>query len=85
MRSGGTANDEQQNEMSFVQLHGTSYQAALLQYIDKDNLPEYLGGNSKATLLDDVGPWKDQKLIDQIEADYRAAGSHSVAAGTVFL
>ena len=64
-----------------LQLHGTSYQSAILKYIDKDNVPEYLGGNSKATLLDDVGPWKDKKLIEEIDADYRAAISHDVDAG----
>ena len=56
-----------------LQLVGTNYQASLLKYIDKDNLPEYLGGTSKATLLDDVGPWQTQSIIDEIDADNRAA------------
>ena len=43
----------------------------LLRYIDKQNLPEYLGGTSKATLLDDAGPWNDSRLIDAIDADLR--------------
>lgn len=46
----------------------------LLQYIDKDNLPEYLGGSSKATLLDDAGPWNDQGLIDEIDAELKRVG-----------
>lgn len=66
---------------SCLQLLGTNYQASLLKYIDKENLPEYLGGMSKATLLDDVGPWKDQKVIDEINADYRAVTSHDLEAG----
>ncbi len=65
-----------------LQLVGTNYQASLLKYIDKENLPEYLGGTSKATLLDDVGPWQTQSIIDEIDADYRAAlsGSKDVEA-----
>ena len=93
----------------------------LLQYIDRENLPEYLGGTSKAsrhdlhsacarqpcaepirtaepatggaamssagrcacdegfvfgvvhqaTLLDDAGPWNDQAVIDEIEAELK--------------
>ena len=56
-----------------LQLVGTNYQASLLKYIDKENLPEYLGGTSKATLLDDVGPWQTQAIIDEIDADLKAA------------
>ena len=56
-----------------MQLVGTNYQASLLKYIDKENLPEYLGGTSKATLLDDVGPWQTQSVIDEIDADMKAA------------
>lgn len=56
-----------------IELVGTNYQASLLKYIDKDNLPEYLGGTSKATLLDDVGPWQTQSIIDEIDADNRSA------------
>ena len=55
------------------QLVGTSYQAILLKHVDKENLPEYLGGTSKATLLDDVGPWQDQAIIDEIDAERHAA------------
>lgn len=45
------------------------FKPTLLQHIDADNLPEYLGGRSKATLLDDAGPWNDTRLLEQIEAD----------------
>lgn len=58
-----------------MQLVGTNYQQHLLKYVERDNLPEYLGGTSKSTLLDDVGPWQQQNLIDEINADYRAAVS----------
>ena len=51
-----------------MQLLGTNYQPTLLKHVERENLPEYLGGGSKATLLDDVGPWQDQAIIDQIDA-----------------
>lgn len=63
-----------------LQLVGTNYQATLLKYVDRENLPEYLGGTSKATLLDDVGPWQDQAIVDEIEADRRNALSQDVEA-----
>lgn len=47
------------------------YTPTLLQYISRENLPEYLGGGSKATLLDDAGPWNDRALIDEIEAELK--------------
>lgn len=56
-----------------LQLHGSNYQQILLKYIPGENLPEYLGGSSKATLLDDAGPWQDKDLIAEIDADYKAA------------
>ena len=58
---------------------GTNYQTTLLKYVERENLPEYLGGTSKATLLDDVGPWKQQNLIDEIDADFKAAVSGTAA------
>ena len=56
-----------------MQLLGSNYQATLLKYVDEQNLPEYLGGSSKATLLDDAGPWQDTELIAEIDAEYKAA------------
>lgn len=50
------------------------FRATLLQHIDAANLPEYLGGDSRATLLDDAGPWNDPHLVEQIEAELRREG-----------
>mmetsp|Transcript_6253 Transcript_6253/g.17959 ORF Transcript_6253/g.17959 Transcript_6253/m.17959 type:complete len:678 (-) Transcript_6253:181-2214(-) len=50
------------------------FKATLLQHIAAENLPEYLGGKSKATLLDDAGPWNDQAIVDQIDAELRRPG-----------
>lgn len=64
-----------------LQLVGTNYQHHLLKYVDRENLPEYLGGTSKATLLDDVGPWQQQNLIDEIDQEFRAAVSGAASDG----
>ena len=37
------------------QVCGSNFTPTLLKYVDKENLPEYLGGTSTATLVDDAG------------------------------
>ena len=54
-----------------AQLCGTNYLPSLLQWVDKENLPEYLGGTSTATLLDDAGPWQDPKILSEINAELK--------------
>jgi len=49
--------------------------SALLKWIDMDNIPEYLGGKSKGTLVDDLGPWKDPKLLAQLEMENTEQGA----------
>ena len=44
----------------------------LLSWVSAENLPEYLGGKSKATLLDDAGPWNDPSLIAEVDAEVKA-------------
>eukprot|EP01025_Chloroclados_australasicus_P002455 TRINITY_DN1055_c0_g1_i2.p1 TRINITY_DN1055_c0_g1~~TRINITY_DN1055_c0_g1_i2.p1 ORF type:complete len:492 (-),score=36.16 TRINITY_DN1055_c0_g1_i2:370-1845(-) len=44
-----------------IELYGQNYKQALLEHVDIDSIPQYLGGNSKETLVDDVGPWNDPK------------------------
>ena len=44
--------------MRAVQVCPRDYTSVLLQWVDPESLPEYLGGTSKATLLDDAGPWQ---------------------------
>ena len=45
------------------------YLPALLEWIDIENIPEYLGGKSHGTLVDDLGPWKDPEHIRALAAD----------------
>lgn len=49
-----------------AQICKTDYVPALLKWVDAESLPEYLGGTSKATLLDDAGPWQDPKVLAQV-------------------
>ncbi len=42
-----------------AQICQTNYTKDLLEWVDAEHLPEWLGGKSKGTLLDDVGPWSD--------------------------
>ena len=49
-----------------VQVCPSNYTKVLLQWIEPENLPEYLGGTSKATLLDDAGPWQDPKIMAEV-------------------
>ncbi|KAI8473261.1 MAG: CRAL-TRIO domain-containing protein, partial [Monoraphidium minutum] len=46
-----------------IQICQTNYAADLLEWVDADNLPVWLGGRSKGTLLDDVGPWSDPTML----------------------
>ena len=41
-----------------VEVCPAKFAPALLRWVAPENLPEYLGGQSTATLLDDSGPWQ---------------------------
>ena len=53
------------------------FRPTLLKYVDPECLPEYLGGTSKHTLLDDAGPWHDPKIMAAVDADKRRRHGHS--------
>jgi len=44
---------------SKIKVVGTRYHETLLEYADASCLPERLGGTSKHTIFDDVGPWSE--------------------------
>lgn len=52
-----------------IEVAPSDYMKLLLKYVDADNIPDYLGGKSKGSLIDDVGPWKDPETLAQVEAD----------------
>lgn len=49
------------------------YTTTLLRWVDKENLPTFLGGTSNATLLDDAGPWNNRDIIAEVEEEHRRA------------
>ncbi|KAK9798606.1 hypothetical protein WJX73_008330 [Symbiochloris irregularis] len=51
-----------------IEVAGGNYLPQLLHWVDKDNLPDYLGGTSTATLIDDAGPWQDAAIMAEVEA-----------------
>jgi hypothetical protein len=38
-----------------------------LEYVDEDQLINFLGGKCNAELLDDHGPWNDYEIVDSAE------------------
>ena len=65
---------------SKIEVCPTKFAPALLRWVAPEDLPEYLGGTSKATLLDDAGPWQDARLVAEIDAEAgRVAGAAAIA------
>ena len=56
-----------------IQICGTDYASELLEWVDADNLPVWLGGRSKGTLLDDAGPWSDPEVLRRLAPSLPAA------------
>lgn len=56
-----------------LQICQSDYSRDLLEWIEPDNLPDWLGGRSKGTLLDDVGPWSDPEVLRRIEGQSAVA------------
>lgn len=56
-----------------LQICQSNYTKDLLEWVDADNLPDWLGGRSKGTLLDDIGPWSDPEVLRQIETELPVA------------
>ena len=46
-----------------ITLLGTKYMDDLAKSVDPKNIPTYLGGGCKATLLEDPGPWNDEQAL----------------------
>ena len=67
-----------------VQVCPSNYTKVLLQWIEPENLPEYLGGTSKATLLDDAGPWQDPKIMAEVSLYLTCSQGAQVAAAWLY-
>jgi len=54
---------------SKIEILGTDYVPGLLKHVDVESLPDWLGGKSKGSLIDDVGPWSDPPLVASLGLD----------------
>lgn len=41
----------------------------MLEYVDEDQLADFLGGKNTHKLEEDFGPWKDYEIVDGAKAD----------------
>ncbi|CAD7701982.1 unnamed protein product [Ostreobium quekettii] len=57
------------------------YMPCLKKWIDEENIPEYLGGKSKGTLIDDVGPWHSEEPVREVEME--RPGGQGAAEGDI--
>lgn len=54
-----------------------------MEWVDEENLPEWLGGKSKGTLLDDRGPWSDPDVLRSMEGQLAVASKALKRMATV--
>lgn len=50
-----------------IQILGGGYKKKLLEYVDEDQLIDFLGGKNTAKIEDDSGPWSDYEIVDSGE------------------
>lgn len=56
---------------------GSNYLPQLLAWVDRENLPDYLGGTSTATLIDDAGPWQDPAIVAEVCSPASTLSQHT--------
>lgn len=49
-----------------ITVFGTSYYKDLLEWVDEDQIPTFLGGTNQSKFIDDEGPWNEYELVDSI-------------------
>jgi hypothetical protein len=49
-----------------ITLVGTKYLDELSKRVDVKNIPTYMGGQCQSTLLEDVGPWSDERVLNRL-------------------
>ena len=47
-----------------VVMCGKDHMSRLLEYIDEDQIPTFIGGTNTSSFMDDKGPWDEYELID---------------------
>jgi hypothetical protein len=55
----GWLDEKTRNKISIL---GGGYAKKLLEFVDAEQLPEFLGGKNTHNLLDDHGPWNDFEI-----------------------
>lgn len=53
-----------------IEVCPSNYLPVLTKWVDLDSIPTYLGGKSSGSLIDDIGPWNDPELIQEIEDEW---------------
>jgi len=51
-----------------IEVCPADYMKVLTRWVDPENIPQYLGGRSAGSLIDDVGLWNDPALIGEVDA-----------------
>ena len=50
-----------------IQIKGSDYLETVCKYVDKDQLPTWLGGKCEEPLENDFGPWNDFEIVDGVK------------------
>lgn len=53
-----------------IEVCPSDYLPILTKWIDIENIPAYLGGKSSGSLIDDIGPWNDEEMIEELDNEY---------------
>jgi len=49
-----------------IQVKGSDYLPTLLEFVEEDKLPTFLGGKCTAPFPSDIGPWNDYEIVGNV-------------------